>query len=381
VPDLSRYRLKRPLTLAQVNKLAGKSWRTWDEVDPPRTFPREGKPFWDDPWTHEWEVFRRHVVHLHYNDLAHWLAEIGVPKSRIFSSQGFIAPVPSAMPFALHIDSPSKNYDTGGMSVEGAIPRDGHLGAIVYGPSALNDIRVEGGANLFATFHRMDPGWGVGEFNTADFRTPKDLPTYAMGYRALREMFNYGARFASPMAWNGSNGVAAGQPGYVSFTAWRNTPLEEALRDFAVAHAYVPVGTRLWTFGSARLADSDGWSASTGTLMAGNGYIEVGPMNGAATLVSPAPLALARAESDMLVVGADPKTIESVAVEAQSDAGTWIRLAQSTPAASLSATAAGISVPLVWPPKLAATDRIRVTLALRGGARIRHLALYPRAAS
>ena len=55
-------------------------------------------------------------------------------------------------------------------------------------------------ANLFATFHQMDSGWAVGEFNTADFRTAKDLPTYAMGYRALREMFNYGARFASPMS-------------------------------------------------------------------------------------------------------------------------------------------------------------------------------------
>ena len=54
------------------------------------------------------------------------------------------------MPFALHIESPSKNYDTGGMSVEGAIPRDGHLGAIVYGESAANHIRVEGDANLEA---------------------------------------------------------------------------------------------------------------------------------------------------------------------------------------------------------------------------------------
>ena len=192
-------------------------------------------------------MFRRHLVHLHYDDLAQWLGEIGVPKSRIYSSQGFIAPVATSFPFALRIESPSKNYDTGGMSVEGAIPRNGHLGAIVYGQSALNDIRVEGDANLFATFHQMDPGWAVGEFNTADFRTAKELPTYAMGYRALREMFNYGARFASPMAWNGSNGINAGEPGYVSFTAWRNTPLEDALRDFAVAHAYVPIGARLWT--------------------------------------------------------------------------------------------------------------------------------------
>ena len=381
VPDLSRYRRSHPLSLDDVRRLSGKPWRTWDEVDPPRAFPREGKPFWQDPWTHEWEVFRRHIVHLHYDDLAHWLTEVGVPKAKIFSSQGFIAPYATALPFALHIESPSKNYDTGGMSVEGAIPRDGHLGAIVYGESAWNDIRVEGGANLFATFHRMDPGWAVGEFNTADFRHPKELPTYAMGYRTLREMFNYGARFASPMAWNGSNGVNAGQPGYVSFTAWRNTPLEDALRDFAVAHAFVPVGTRLWTFGSARHADPDGWSASAGALAAGSGYIDVRPRDGTATLLSPGPLALGRGETDLLVVGAEAKTIDSLAVEARSASGGWVALGPPRPAASLASTPAGLSMPLVWPPQLASTDQIRVTLGLRDGARIRHLALYPRVGS
>jgi hypothetical protein len=383
VPDLSHYRRRHTLSLAQVNRLAGKSWRTWDEVDPPRAFPRQGKPFWEDAWTHEWEVFRRHLVHLHYDELAHWLAEVGVPKSKIFSSQGFIAPAPGSMPFALHIDSPSKNYDTGGMSVEGAIPRDGHLGAIVYGQSALNEIRVEGDANLFATFHRMDPGWAVGEFNTADFRHPKELPTYAMGYRALREMFNYGARFASPMAWNGSNGVNADQPGYVSFTAWRNTPLEDALRDFAVAHAFVPVGTRLWTFGSARLADTDGWSASGGAaLVAGNGYIDVTARDGTAMLVSPGHLALGRDETDLLVLGIDQKAIDSVTVEARSPTGEWLALGPPRPGAGLASSPAGFSVPLVWPTKLAATDQLRLTLALRSTAptRIRHLALYPPAA-
>ena len=378
VPDLSRYRRKHPLSLADVNRLAGKSWRTWESVDPPRAFPHQGKPFWEDPWTHEWEVFRRHLVHLHYGDLAHWLREAGVPKAKIFSSQGFIAPWPTAMPFAVHIDSPSKNYDTGGMSVEGAIPSDGHLGAIVYGKSAENDIRVEDNANLFATFHRMDPGWAVGEFNTADFRNPKELPTYAAGYRTLREMFNYGAHFASPMAWNGSNGVNAGQPGYASFTAWRNTPLEDALRDFAVAHAYVPVGTRLWTFGSARHDDSDGWRATAGTLTAGKGYLDVMPKDGVAALLSPGPLALGRGETDLLVLGADPQAIDSISVDAWGGADGWVSLAASRPAASMATTPAGLSVPLVWPAKLVSTEQFRIILKVRSPPRIRDIALYPR---
>jgi hypothetical protein len=284
------------------------------------------------------------------------------------------------MPFALHIESPSKNYDTGGMSVEGAIPRDGHLGAIVYGESAENHIRVEGDANLFATFHQMDPGWAVGEFNTADFRKPNELPTYAMGYRVLREMFNYGARFASPVAWNGSNGAFAGQPGYVSFTAWRNTSTEDAMRDFAIAHAFVPLGTRLWTFGSARDPDTDDWTAAGGAgLAAGNGYVDVSPRDGAVTLVSPAPLALARRETDLLVLGLDTAALESVGVEARSPSGAWIALAPPRGAAGLTTTSAGLSVPLSWPGRLAVADQIRITLRLRGSAptRIRHIALYP----
>lgn len=381
VPDLSRYRRRHPLSLAEVRALSGKPWTAWSDVDPPRSFPFEGRPFWQDPWTHEWEVFRRHLVHLHYDDLAHWLVEVGVPKSRIYSSQGFISPSATAFPFALHIESPSKNYDTGGMSVEGAIPRDGHLGAIVYGPSALNDIRVEGDANLFAMFHQMDPGWAVGEFNTADFRAPKEFPTYAMGYRALREMFNYGARFASPMAWNGSDGRYAGQPGYVSFTAWRNTPLEDAMRDFAIAHAFVPVGARLWTFGSSRYADSDGWTAlAGGSLVAGPGHVDITPVNGEAIIVSPAPLALSRGETDLLVLGVDPGAVVAVEVGARSAAGTWVTLRSRLNLGKLASTRAGISVPLHWPSSLAVADQIRISLHFREAAlrvRLRHVALYP----
>ena len=114
VPDLRAYRRARPLTLADVNRIAGQQWRSWNEVDPPRAFPRTGaRPFWQDPWTHEWEVFRRHLVHLHYDELAQWLVEAGIPSSRIWSSQGLMAPAGDAMPFAIDLDSPTRNYDSG----------------------------------------------------------------------------------------------------------------------------------------------------------------------------------------------------------------------------------------------------------------------------
>lgn len=386
VPDLRAYRRAKPLTLADVNKLAGREWKDWTEVDPPRAFPREGRPFWEDPWQHQWEMFRRHTVDLHYDELSHWLTEIGIPASRIFSSQGFMGPHPAAMPFSVYLDSPSKNYDTGGMSVEGAIPGQGHLGAIVYGPGAANDIRMETPYSLFATFHRMDPGWAVVEFNTADLRDPKTPPTYAAGYRALNEMFNYGAHFVSPMAWNGSNGLAANDPGYVSYTAWRNTPLEDAMRDFAVAHAYLPAGARLWTFGTPRVASSDGWGAEAGaTFTPGNGYADVRASGAAAALLSPANLAVRRGESDLFVLGVDASdSIASVRVEGRARAGSWIALGPAREALTLEKSPAGLLVPLAWPAELPAVDQFRVTLALSDATlpvRIRRLALYPPAAT
>ena len=328
VPDLRAYRRQQPLTLAEVNRLAGRQWNDWNEVDPPRAFPREGRPFWEDPWQHQWEMFRRHTVDLHYDELSQWLVDAGLPASRIFSSQGFMGPHPAAMPFSVHLDSPSKNYDTGGMSVEGSIPRDGHLGAIVYGPGAANDIRMETPDSLYATFHRMDPGWAVVEFNTADLRDPKVLPTYATAYRALSEMFNYGARLVSPMAWNGSNGSAVNDPGYVSYTAWRNTPLEEAMRDFAVAHAYLPLGARLWTFGTPHEASSDGWGVETGaTFTPGNGYADVRTSAASAALLSPANLAVRSGESDLFVLGVDgADSIVSVRVDGRARGGAWTAL-------------------------------------------------------
>ena len=188
-----------------------------------------------------------------------------------------MAPHAAAMPFALRVDSPVKNYDSGGMSVEGAKPAAGHLGAILYGASAQNAIRMEGKRTLFGAFAALDPRWAVVEYNSADLRQPKALPTYADAYRGLREMWNYGARYVSPMAWPGSSGRDAGRPGYDPFTAWRDTPLEDAARDFLVARAGLPLGSRLWTFGAAGHADDDGWTATRGRLAARPAHLALAP--------------------------------------------------------------------------------------------------------
>ncbi len=380
VPDLRRFRRAAPLTLAEVNQLAGRAWRRWEDVDPPREFPRTGRPFWEDPWTHEWERFRRHLVALHYEELAQWLAEAGIPAGRIHTSQGFMGPAADAMPFALRLDSPAKNYDTGGISVEGAIPRHGHLGATVYGPAAENDIRMETPDSLFAAFSRLDREWAIVEINTTDLRAPAVLPDYARAYRVFRDAFNYGARFVSPMAWNGSNGIYAGQPGYVAYTAWRNTPFEEAMRDFAVSHAYVPRGARLWTFGTPQLASDDGWTAGPATsVVAGRARLEVRG-DGPRTLASPPRLALPRGRVDRLVLGIDPASLARVEVAGRGAAGEWVPLARHDTVPGATSGPAGIVLPLAWPASLPTIEELRITLAPRAPAEpltLRHIALYP----
>jgi hypothetical protein len=319
-PNLSRYRRAHPLTLADASRLAGRRFARWEDVDPPRAFSRDpAHPFWNDAWVREWETFRRHLVHLHYDELSGWLVDAGIPRDRIWTSQGLMAPLPTGMPFALRIDSPVKDADSGGMSVEGSVPRSGHLGVILYGASAVNDVRMENGRPLFATLAAFDPQFAVVEYNTADLRNPKAQPGYVSGYRGLRDLWNAGARYVSPMAWNGSNGTLAAQPGYVTYTAWRNTPLEEAAKDFMLARAGLPLGARLWTFGTPRHADGDGWLAEHGGAAAGTGYLTITPDAGVVELLSPGDLGVPRRSARALVLGlADDVRIRRVEVLAAS---------------------------------------------------------------
>ena len=365
VADLSSYRRRTPLTLADVNRLAGRTFAAWKDVDPPRAFPRDpAHPFWRDPWVREWEIFRRHLVHLHYDELARWLVEVGMPRERIWSSQGFMAPHGGAMPFALTIESPVKNFDSGGMTVEGAKPRDGHLGTILYGASAVNDIAMENGKSLFATFDAFDPAFAVVEFNTADLLNPQAQPTYAAGYRSLRDLWNAGARFVSPMAWNGSNGVNAGKPGYVTFTAWRNTPLEEAARDFMLARAGLPLGSRLWTFGTPWHADDDGWTAETGRIALTPGaMLLTTDAEHRVALASPRGLSLSPEHIGRIVAGLPhDAALAALTVYARAaGASGWIEIAHARGDA-IGAAAAGRMVTRIRGAPAAPVDQLKVEM-------------------
>ena len=395
VPDLRSYRRKDPLTLAEVNRIARKSWRSWDEVEPPRKFPGfRGVPVlpgehivWDDPWYQEWETFRKHIVGLHYDELSEWVHEAGIPKDKIFSAQGFLAPEPEQKPFAVYISSKGQNYDSSGVSIEGSIPRQGHLGAVIYGETAENNSKMEGPHSLFATIARMDPGWAVVETNATNLKHAMTLPTYAQSYHAFRDMFNFDARQISVMAWNGSDGRFVGQPGYQPWTAWRNTLAEGAMKDFLVTHADLPLGARLWTFGGPSYADDDGWRLERGKLRAPGGYLDLELESGAASLVSPPDQVIRTDSIDSLILGLhDEKALAGVQVFARADErAPWVAVTTTLAAASLEKVAAGWRVPLdwraAWRADAAIASQLKIDLKFRADAqraRIDRVALYPR---
>ena len=384
VPDLSRYRRATGLTLAQVGRLAHRRHATWDEVDPPRRFSFGTRPFWRSPWVALWKQFRRHLVHLHYDELSQWVAECGISPARIHSSQGFMAPGPWIDPLPVRLDSPAKNYDTGGMSIEGSVPSHGRLGAIVYGDSACNQIRMERQSTLFAEFRTFSPDWAVVEYNVGDLTRAEHLAPYGQAYGSLRDMANYGARFVSPMAWNGSPGDALGQPGFRGYTALRRSPLEEAIVHFMWARADLPRQARLWTFGATTYPDTDGWHAEGGRLIAEQPsrlLLQLGGQ-GAAALVSPPELAWKASDCESLIIQAQvPDAGLTLALQGLTESGAWHTLFEPRPWHRCTPCDAGrrIAMP-ARTPDWPVFQRIRLLWRGAPGAQVRlgTIALYPR---
>lgn len=381
---LAEYRAYS-LTLEEVNKVAESDFSSWSAVEPPRTLPSQFLPGASDPWMHLWEQFRRDLVDLHYDDLSRWLVDVGVDADKIFSSQGFIAPRNHAMPFSEELSSNLKNFDSAGITVEGAKPSPGHLGAIVYGDSARNDIPTESGKSLFRVFYDLDPGWGIVEHNTADFRDPPNLlPGYDDAYRSLREMFNFQARLLSPMAWNGSNGDLIGESGFHAHTAYLNTPLETAVRDFLSEYAFLPRSALYWTFGAKSHDSLDGWykEDETSILWPMKGTLRWRYPKTQLVLVSPAELALNTERHETLVLGTRGRgRLRMIGVEfldAQVTPARWQSVAPSVSVAALQRDRAGWVVPLDWPTGSRPTQiRLLLDTVSEGEMVIDHIAILP----
>ena len=257
-----------PYTLESLNTDMDTTFACWDDVSPPRD---KICKLWntEDKFLNLWEEFRRHAVQRHYSDLASWLSEVGISSDVIYSSQGFTAPQFSFEPFALKLNSPVKNYDSGGMSLEGSKPGQGHVGAILYGESARNNIRTENRIPFFEDILKLDPDWAVVEFNPADLRdSPKALPDYGFAWECLREIFNHQARLINLMAWNGSTANDIDKDYFNAHMALRDTPLELAVIDFMLVYSDVPRGSVCYSFGSNNFASTDNWTSRDTQLTA-----------------------------------------------------------------------------------------------------------------
>ena len=236
------YRRARPLSLAEVSALAGRRSRAGaTSIRRARSRARRrtgARRSADDPWTREWELFRRHLVQLHYDELARWLVDAGIPRERIWSSQGFMAPHATAQPFAVRLDSPTqelrhRRHERRGREAARRPPGRDPL-------RAGRRQRHPDGRPAEPVRHAARRRSALGGGRVQPRRPAPARPAARLRRRVPRRSRRCGTTarvFVSPMAWNGSNGLFAGQPGFVPYTAWLNTPFEDAAKDFMLARA------------------------------------------------------------------------------------------------------------------------------------------------
>lgn len=228
---------------------------------------------------------------------------------------------------------------------------------------------------------RFSPRWGVVESNATDLKNPTVPATYAQSYHSFRDLFNYGGRQIALMAWNGSNGIFVGKPGYSAYTSWRNTPAEQAMMDFLVSHADLPQGSLLWTFGSPRHNDDDGWIARHGIATAGAGGLVLTVHNSAdrLTLRSPPDLVVRPKSIGRLLLRFEgaAKVHHAVIYAKTSGEDRWRVIGR----------ARGPEVTLEWPADWLRNDTIieRLEFELEfapdaDGSRLTRVLLYPAAA-
>jgi hypothetical protein len=189
------------------------------------------------------------------------------------------------------------------------------------------------------------------------------------------------------MAWNGSNGLYSAAPGYLPYTAWRNTPAEDAMRDFMVTHANLPRGARLWTFGAPGYLDDDGWRLEQGKVYARGGYVDLEFDEETATLLSPPDQVIRTAMIDSIVLGLrEPAAVAAMQVFGRADGNSpWTAIGAPIPRVKFGRSAAGVLVSFAWPAAWrvngAITAELKIVLAFDPGittARIDRIALYPR---
>lgn len=263
--ELAFARREPALTLDEANRLAKQSWKEFGMVEPPRSTID-----YNDPWQQLWTQFKRHLVARHYDDLAAWAVEAGLPEERIYTSQTFIQ-----ADVAVSITDTANGWnDQAGVSIEGAKPRQGHLGAILYGPGSRNEGKPRSGSSLIDNIRRADPSWGMVEFHPGTIAFPEKMPSHAESYATMQALINGGARFLSPM-WGSYAGDRVVHPHHFkAYDVMEGSPFEYQLVWWLRAMQTWPLGSLYYPFGNALVQSADGWAAAAGTRLE-SGYGEL----------------------------------------------------------------------------------------------------------
>ncbi|MFA7239396.1 MAG: hypothetical protein WC091_04730 [Sulfuricellaceae bacterium] len=256
--ELAFSRREPALTLDEANRIAKQSWKESGVVEPPRDAID-----YTDPWQQLWTQFKRHLVARHYDDLATWAVEAGLPEERIYTSQTFIQ-----ADVAVNITDTANGWnDQAGVSIEGAKPKHGHLGAILYGPGSRNEGKPRSGSGLIDNIRRTDSSWGMVEFHPGTIAFPEKMPSHAESYATMQALINGGARFLSPM-WGSYAGDRVVHPNHFkAYDVMEGSAFEYQLVWWLRAMQAWPLGSLYYPFGNTLVQSTDGWTAMAGTRL------------------------------------------------------------------------------------------------------------------
>ena len=314
-------------------------------------------------------MFRQHIIALTTTILSQWVHEAGIPKDRIFSAQGFIAPDPGAVAVrAAHRRAADKNYDTGGRVGRRLDPARRPSGrGPLWRHGGEPDARWRAPHNLFATFARMDPGWAVVESNAtdlkqaagaADLRAVVSRISRHVQLRRADSLADGLERIERPV--RGSAGLRAlyrvaqhARGGRRCATSWSRTRICLAAR--ACGSSARPV-----------YPDDDGWRLDPGKVYARGSYLDLEFADARATLLSPPDQVIRTAATDALVLGLhDSARLASAQTFGRVDeTSPWIAIGAPVVATDMKHVDAGIQVPLAWPDSLLAKDTIVAELKI-----------------
>jgi hypothetical protein len=255
---LANSRREPKLTLDEANRLGEAAWNDISQVEPPR-----GPIDYRNTWQQLWTQFKRRLVAQHYQDLANWIVEAGLPASRIYTAQTFI----QADVAVKTTDRATGWTDQAGVSIEGAKPANGHIGAIFYGPASRDEGKSRSGLSLIDNIRRADPYWGVCEFHPATISFPDRLPNHEESYATLLTLIDGGARFLSPMWGSFARDQVVHPSAFRAYDSMEGTPFEYQLVWWMRAMRAMPAGSLLYPFGNALVASGDGWKPLPGTDM------------------------------------------------------------------------------------------------------------------